>query len=127
MKRIGFIMAALLFSTMVSMAQNWQNATPEEMAKRQTDQIKEKCGLDKEQEKKVYDLSLETGKKMAKMREEMQGGGGPSDEMRAKMTKIRDEQNKEMKKILTADQYVKYEKYLEERRAARQQGGGGPR
>jgi Spy/CpxP family protein refolding chaperone len=47
--------------------------------------------------------------------------------MRAKMTKIRDEQNKEMKKILTADQYVKYEKYLEERRAARQQGGGGPR
>ena len=32
-----------------------------------------------------------------------------------------------MKKILTADQYVKYEKYLEERRAARQQGGGGPR
>jgi hypothetical protein len=33
-----------------------------------------------------------------------------------------------MKKILSADQYVKYEKYLEERRAARQQqGGGGPR
>ena len=75
----------------------------------------------------MYDLNLETGKKMAKMREEMQGGGGPSDEMRAKMTKIRDDQSKEMKKILTADQYVKYEKYLEERRAARQQGGGGPR
>jgi periplasmic protein CpxP/Spy len=53
----------------------------------------------------------------------MQGGGGPSDEMRAKMTKVRDDQNKEMKKILTADQYVKYEKYLEERRAQRQGGG----
>jgi periplasmic protein CpxP/Spy len=127
MKKIGILMIAILLVTMVGKAQNWQSATPEEMAKRQTDQIKEKCGLDKDQEKKVYDLSLETSKKMAKMREEMQGGGGPSDEMREKMTKVRDEQNKEMKKILTADQYVKYEKYLEERRAARQQGGGGPR
>ncbi len=120
-------MIAILLGNMIGMAQNWQNSTPEEMAKRQTDQIKEKCGLDKAQEKKVYDLNLESSKKMAKMREEMQGGGGPSDDMRAKMTKIRDEQNKEMKKILSADQYVKYEKYLEERRAARQQGGGGPR
>jgi biopolymer transport protein ExbD len=127
MKKFGFLMIVMLLGTIVSMGQNWQSATPEEMAKRQTDQIKEKCGLDKTQEKKVYDLSLKTGKEMAKMREEMQGGGGPSDEMRAKMTKIRDEQNKEMKKILSADQYVKYEKYLEERRAARQQGGGGPR
>jgi len=126
MKKIGFLMIVILFGTMVSMAQNWQNSSPEERAKQQTDQIKEKCGLNKEQEKKVYDLNLESGKKMSKMREEMQGGGGPSDEMREKMTKIREEQNKEMKKILTADQYVKYEKYLEERRAARQ-GGGGPR
>lgn len=116
------MMAALLF-TIVSKAQNWQSATPEEMAKRQTDQIKEKCSIDKDQEKKVYDLSLKSGKEMAKLREGMQGDGGPSDDMRAKMTKIRDDQNKEMKKILTADQYVKYEKYLEERRAARQGGG----
>jgi biopolymer transport protein ExbD len=126
MKKIGFLLIALMLGTMVSMAQNWQSATPEEMAKRQTDQIKEACGLDKAQEKKVYDLSLESSKKMAKMREEMQGGGD-RDAMRAKMTKARDEQNAEMKKILTADQYKKYEKYLEERRAARQQGGGGNR
>jgi Na+-transporting methylmalonyl-CoA/oxaloacetate decarboxylase gamma subunit len=71
MKKIGFLMIALLMVTIVSMGQNWQNSTPEEMAKRQTDQIKEKCGLDKDQEKKVYDLSLKSGKEMAKMREEM--------------------------------------------------------
>jgi len=112
-----------MMGTMVSMAQNWQNQTPEERAKSQTDQIKEKCGLDKEQVKKVYDLNLKSGKETAKLRSEMQGGGAPSDDMRAKMTKIRDDQNKEMKKILTADQYVKYEKYLEERRSSRQGGG----
>jgi periplasmic protein CpxP/Spy len=123
MKKIGFLMIALLLGVMVSFGQNWQSATPEEMAKRQTEQIKEKCGLDKAQEKKVYDLSLESSKQMAKLRSEMQGGGGPNDAMREKMTKMREEQNKEMKKILTADQYVKYEKYLEERRAQRQGGG----
>lgn len=123
MKKIGFLMIALLLGAIVSFGQNWQSATPEEMAKRQTEQIKEKCGIDKAQEQKVYDLNLESSKQMAKLREGMQGGGGPSDDMRAKMTKIRDDQNKEMKKILTADQYVKYEKYLEERRAARQGGG----
>lgn len=127
MKKIGFLMFAFILGTMASMAQNWQNATPEEMAKRQTEQIKEKCSLNKDQEKKVYDLNLETSKKMAKMREEMQGGGRPNEGMREKMTKIREDQNKEMKKILTADQFVQYEKYLEERRAARQRGGGGPR
>jgi len=120
-------LVVIMLGTIVSMGQNWQSATPEEMAKRETDQIKEKCGLDKDQEKKVYDLSLKTAKERVKMREEMQDAGGPNDEMRAKMTKIREEQTKEMKKILSADQFVKYEKYLEERRAARQQGGGGPR
>ena len=123
MKKIGFLLIALIMGTLIGTAQNWQNSTPEEMAKRQTDQIKEKCGLDKDQEKKVYDLNLTSGKEMAKMRSEMQGGGGPSDAMREKMSKMRDDQNKEMKKILSADQYVKYEKYLEERRAARQGGG----
>jgi hypothetical protein len=122
MKKIGFLLIALMLGAMVGTAQNWQNMSPEDMAKRQTDQIKEKCGLDKAQEKKVYDLNLKSGKEMAKMRSEMQGGGD-RDAMRDKMAKMRDDQNKEMKKILTAEQYTKYEKYLEERRAARQGGG----
>lgn len=127
MKKIGFLLIAFIMGTMVSMAQNRQSATPEEMAKSQTDQIKKACDLDKDQEKKVYDISLESGKKMAKMRSEMQGGGGDRDAMREKMGKVRDEQNKEMKKVLTADQYTKYEKYLDERRKSRQGGGGGSR
>ena len=114
---------ALLLGTMFGMAQNWQSATPEEMAKKQTAELKEKCGLDKDQEKKVYDMSLKSGKEMAKMRKDMQGGGD-RDAMREKMMKMREDQNKEMKKILSADQYKKYEQYLEERRAARQRGGG---
>jgi hypothetical protein len=76
MKKIGFLMIALLLGAMVSFGQNWQSATPEEMAKRQTEQIKEKCGLDKDQEKKVYDLSLKSGKEMAKCAKECKAAAG---------------------------------------------------
>jgi hypothetical protein len=123
-------MLMVLMTSLVGMSQNsggGQQKSPEERAKSETATIKEKCGLDATQEKKVYDLLLVNGKKMQQEREKMtNSGSGPSDEMRAKMTKMRDELNNEMKKIMTAEQYTKYEKYLEERRAQRQ-GGGGPR
>jgi Spy/CpxP family protein refolding chaperone len=85
------------------------------MAKRQTEQIKEAVGLDEKQEKQVYDLNLETGKKMRALREENQGGD--FDGMREKLTELRVEQDKKMKEILTGDQWEKYQKYQEERRA----------
>lgn len=129
MKKSGILMLVIMMISFAGMAQNWgggQQRSPEERAKSETATIKEKCGLNADQEKKVYDLTLANGKKMAKMREEMMSGGGPSGDMREKMMKMREEQNAEIKKILTAEQYKKYEKYLEERRAQRQ-GGGGPR
>lgn len=127
MKKFVFLVMAVLLGTTFSMAQyGGQRMTPEERAKQQTADLKEALGLNKDQEKKVYDLNLESGKKMQKMREEM-GGNGFSDEMREKMMTMREETNKEMKKILTDDQYKKYEKYLEERRNRRGQGGGGNR
>ena len=122
-------MMVLMMATFAGMAQGGgqqRNFDPEEMAKRQTAQIKEKCGLDAAQEKKVHELLLTNSKKMQAEREKIMGAGGPpSEDMRAKMQKMRDDQNTEMKKILTAEQYKSYEKYLEERRA--QRGGGGPR
>ena len=61
---------------------------------------------------------------MAKMREQMQGGGD-RDAMREKMAKMRDEQNKEMKKILTADAIRQIRKIFG-RKTCRQTGWGKP-
>lgn len=122
MKKLGFILMILILGTSVSMAQRGgQDFDPEERAKAQTEELKELLDLKKDQEKKVYELNLKAGKDMAKMRSEMQGGGD-RDAMREKFGKLRAEQNKEMKKILTDAQYEKYEKYLEERRQRRGQG-----
>lgn len=123
MKKIGFLLIAIVLGTMLSMAQpgGQRNFDPAERAKSQTAELKEALGLNKDQEKKVYDLNLESNKNMAKMRQEMQGGGG-FEGMREKMTKMREEQDKKMKAILTEAQWTKYEKYQEERRANRGQG-----
>lgn len=116
MKKIGVILMSLLLVAVVATAQPGQrNFDPEEMAKRQTEQIKEAVGLDEKQEKQVYDLNLETGKKMRALREENQGGDFEG--MREKLTELRVEQDKKMKEILTGDQWEKYQKYQEERRA----------
>lgn len=123
MKKLGLLLMLVILGTTFSMAQNrgGQNMDPEERAKTQTAELKKVLDLNKDQEKKVYDLNLKAGKDMVKMREEMQGSSD-RDAMREKFGKMREEQNKEMKKILSEDQFKKYEKYLEERRAQRGQG-----
>lgn len=132
MKKLGILFIIMLAVSTMSMAQGFggggQQMTPEERAKRTTDQIKEAVGLNADQEKKVYDLQIEQGKQMTKMREEMQASGGDFSSMREKMTTMRAEQDKKLKAILTADQWTKYEKWQEERRSQRGgPGGGGPR
>ncbi len=128
MKKLGLLLMVVVLGTTISMAQNRSgqgNYDPVESAKKQTETLKKELDLNKDQEKKVYKVVLDGANKMDKMRKEMQSGGGDRDAMRAKFGEMRKEQNEEMKKILTDDQYKKYEKYLEERRARRGQGGGG--
>lgn len=127
MKKIGLVLLFAFVLTAVSMAQGREqrNFDPKEMAKRQTEELTKTLDLNKDQQKKVLALNNEMGEKMSAMREDMRDGGGDREAMREKMNKLRDEQNKEMKKILTEDQYKKYEKYLEERRARRGQGRPG--
>jgi len=118
MKKLGFLLIVLILGTTVSIAQDrgQRNFDPEEMAKRQTENLKDALDLNKDQEKKVYELTLKAGKEMTKMREE---AAGDREAMREKMMEMREKQNKEMKKILTDSQWTKYEKYLEERRNRR--------
>jgi hypothetical protein len=116
MKKIGTTLILLSLITAMSMAQP-RDFDPEQFAKSQTAQLKEELDLNDDQEKKVYEVNLESIKKMSELREKMRDGGGGFEGMREKMMEIREEQNKKMKEILTEDQWTKYEKYLEERRS----------
>lgn len=128
MKKLGLLLLSVFVFTVVTTAQDRgpRNFDPKEMAKRQTEELTKVLDLNKDQQKKVLELNTKSGEKMSELREDMMGGGD-REAMREKMMKIREDQNKEMKKILTEDQYKKYEKYLEERRSRWSGGSGGRR
>ena len=120
MKKITTVLLAFMLISVIGISQPRQgNMTPEAMAKRQTEQIKEAVKLNEKQEKQIYEVNLETSKKMQAMREKM--GGGGFEGMRDQMTELRADQDKKMKEILTADQWDKYEKFRAERRAGMNQ------
>jgi periplasmic protein CpxP/Spy len=135
-KRTGII-AVMLMGSMLWMSQlSAQNASPrparernpEDMAKNQTQRLKEQLNLNADQEKSVYDLNLSFAKRLAEAREAAAASGGrpPMDSMRT----WNQAREASMKKILTPEQF---EKLQVEREKMRQQmgdrrpGGGGRR
>ncbi len=93
---------------------------PEDMAKNQTQRLKEQLNLSAEQERSVYDLNLSFAKRMAEAREAAAASGSrpPMDSMRS----WNQAREASMKKILTPDQY---EKLQAEREKMRQQMAAG--
>ena len=128
MKKLLLAAVALIFS--VSMfAQQPQRGVrrefkPEEMATRMADGMKKELNLNDEQYKSVYNLYLKRGEEMKARRDKGQQGQQVSREARREeMKKNQEAMNAELKKILTAEQYTKYEEMLKKQR----QRQGGPR
>ena len=128
MKKILFAAVALIFS--VSMfAQAPQRGErrefkPEEMATRMADGMKKELNLNDEQYKSVYNLYLKRGEEMKARRDKGQQGQQVNREARREeMKKNQEAMNAELKKILTPEQYTKYEEMLKKQQQHRGQGG----
>lgn len=122
------MICALLFSV-ITYANAQQGGgrmggTPEERAKRNTDQLAEKLKLTEDQKTKVLAIYTAQNAEMTKARE---GAGGDMSGMREKMTKMMGETNTKIEAVLTDEQKTTFKAYLEERKKAmeaRQNGGG---
>lgn len=127
MKRICLLLVVLFSMTVFVHAQPGM-MDPAEMVKRQVEQLTTSLSLTKDQVPKVETIVKKYNEKIMAMFEDMRDGGGDFSAMREKMTKVQEEQTKEMKTILTAEQGTQYDKFLEEQRERmRQMGGpGGP-
>lgn len=128
MKKILFAAVALIFS--VSMfAQAPQRGEhrefkPEEMATRMADGMKKELNLNDEQYKSVYNLYLKRGEEMKARRDKGQQGQQVDREARREeMKKNQEAMNAELKKILTPEQYTKYEEMLKKQQQRRGQDG----
>lgn len=112
MKTKSILMVILLMSLSFSVVaqRNFQPPSAEESAKKLTEKMKVILALDEKQEKDVYDLNLEYAKKR---RELFENRGDDREEMRLKMREINLEYDKELKELLTEEQYKKYIKEKE--------------
>ena len=132
MKRILLAAVALVFS--VSMfAQQPQHGqrrefNPETIATRMADNMKKALDLTDEQYKSVYDLYLKQFQEARGSREKApQGQQANQQARREAMKKQQETMNAELKKILTQEQYAKYEEEVKKMQQRQRQGQGGPR
>jgi len=104
-----------------------QRATPEERAKKETTQIKEQLSLTDAQAADYEVIALKYAKEQGTMFEKAKSL--PRDSVMVKMKEIEKKKTEEVKKILTAEQQTKYEKFLQENRGrfgGRNRGEGRP-
>jgi|WetSurSiteA1Bulk_404760.scaffolds.fasta_scaffold04237_2 hypothetical protein len=115
MKRKVLIALTALFTLFLTVtAQPPQPPSPEEMAKRETEQMKSELNLTADQLTKVEAINLKYAQKMGEMFQ--QGPGGDFAEMQKKMLEIDNQKRAEFSKILTADQLKKYDVMVAEQR-----------
>ena len=93
----------------------------EDRAKRQTDMMKTELKLTPDQETKVYAINLKYSEKMHDAREI-----ADTSARRKSLESLNKQKDTDLKGILTPDQFKSYQKLLEDMKARRQQGGGGP-
>lgn len=84
---------------------DFKNMTPEQRAEKQTERMQQALQLDEKQKKQVYELNLESMRKMQAERKEN----------RAEFMNMRNERNERLKSILTTEQYAKLEQRKTER------------
>ena len=133
MKKIIFAAVALLFSvSMFAQGPQRREFKPEDMATRVTDGLKKALDLNEKQYKSVYKLYLKRSEEMKARRDNGQQDQQVDREARREeMKKNQEAMNAELKKILTAEQYTKYEEMLKKQQQRQRQGGprghqGGP-
>ncbi len=123
MKKVMILSVIMLaLCTTYSFAQRGQggrrNMEPKEMAQWQTDRMKASLDLTDEQLVKVEALNLKYAKKMGAVRNE---ANGDRNAMRSAMMPLRTEKEKELKEILTSEQW---DKFLVLRKDAQAKKGG---
>ena len=151
MKKIMFSMAAAILMSASALAQTdnapqqRSEADQAEMIKQRTENTVKQYGLNEDQAKQLLELNTKYADKMPMGFGRMGGRGGRRgggqmpqmtdeqrarmEEMRKQMTETREAYNKELEKIMTPEQFKKYQEDQQNRRGGFGGGGGfgGPR
>jgi len=106
----------MLTGSISAVSQKRQKRSAEDMAKQQTDWMKQELKLSKEQEKEIYRINLETSKRVKETWSKYKGN---REMMQSEMKKNRIQKDKELKKALSEEQFKLYKKRIKEMRDSR--------
>jgi hypothetical protein len=121
-KSFVLIMLLILSATFTFAQRGERGGDPTERAKEQTVEMTEKLSLSTKQAEKVGEINLKYANKLKEARDANPDGDWSA--MRETMMQIRQEQNAELKNVMTAAQFEQWEKILEERRNQRREKSG---
>ena len=114
----SMLMLSLLIVSPVAFGQQpMQQRPPEERAQRQTQWLQQNVALTDDQNKKVYDIILQS----AKQADAARNSGG---DVKSQMKDINTSRDAAIKGVLTDDQYQKYQQHVQEMQQQRKSGGG---
>lgn len=125
MKKIGFLIVALLLTGGMAMAQGPRNGNKmnlKERAERMTERMAKEYSLNEAQKKDLLEANMALTEKMANRAEDKKA---EREELRKEMQNNRDAYDAKLKKILTEEQYAAYSKNQAERQ--KKMGDRGPR
>ncbi len=121
MKKVVFVLIALIAFSVQAQREgsgNRSNMTPEEMATSRTKQMTKDLDLTEVQQSKVQAINSKNAETFGKLRGKRRSDLSEDERsaLRSKMREIQTENQKEMKKILTDEQYKKWDKMQKERK-----------
>ncbi|MBP1613697.1 MAG: hypothetical protein H6Q13_1145 [Bacteroidetes bacterium] len=126
MKRIAFLMVALLMVGGLAMAQGPRKEgkmkmDPKERAEKMTERMAKEYSLNEAQKKQLLDVNLALNEKMAKKAEDKKA---EKEQMHKEMKANRDAYDAQLKKIMTKEQYASYVKNQAEHQKKMKDGKG---
>lgn len=112
-----FLSALLLFTvtTLAALAQP-KMPTPEELAKKNVDELETRLKLSSTQKSVIYNYAFNLAKEQVTLMKKQQATGYDDEEV-TKLYRLNNETNKNIKAVLKPEQIVEYDKVTEERLA----------
>ena len=105
MKKLNLLLSLFLLTTTMLLAQNYKRKTPEEKAKKYTDELLAQIPLDKDQEEKIFQVNVLVSKQF----DSLYTVKPEQNELRKAYAFIFKSRDAEFKKIMTKEQFLRYD------------------
>jgi protein CpxP len=114
MKKASLLLLIFVYA-LSTQAQNYVKKTPEEKARKYTDELIAQISLEKEQEEKIFLINVNVSKQF----DSLYAAKADKDEMRKAYGVIFKSRDAEFKKVLTKEQFLRYDDWQREKREQR--------